>query len=239
MKPLYFVIAACVVGLGLFLSVFLGDAQKTLPKIKLSYFSSTDEVSEAVEHILQQEMLNEKSFWVGVEPEKKLHVELAASLVKSIEQRNGKFDMIFVDEELKLPPEQMQLFPNATPITLREKWGDFAEQIQTLNDKKYFVLTASIYTTTFLKQNPIAKIKEKNQIKPFTFSTGYFSANTEDEKNGLFPCASAEDRTGINEWGCAMVNKSRSQRRRIEDTKKPIMGLMDLTGEKDYMILIR
>lgn len=239
MKPLYIVIAACVVGLGLFISVFLGDAQKTLPKIKLSYFSSTDEVSESIEKRLQQEMLHEKSFWVGVEPEKKLHVELAASMLKSIEQRNGKFDVIFVDQELKLPADQLQLFPTATMVALREKWSEFADELMTMTDKKYFVLTASLYTTSFLKQNPIAKIKEKTKLNPMTFSSGYFSADTEDEKNGLFRCMAGDDRTGINDWSCALVNKSRSVRRRIEATKKPIMGLMDLTGEKDYMILIK
>ena len=55
----------------------------------------------------------------------------------------------------------------------------------------------------------------------------------------LFPCVT-EDHAGTALWGCTVVNKARFTRRKI-DTKntKPWIGLMDLTGENDYMLLLK
>lgn len=216
----------------------LDTVQKTVPKVKLSYFENTDQFAEAIESRLQQEILNEKSFWFGVEPEKQNHLNLAISLKKQIEKQNGKFDFIFIDKELNLKPEQLSEISTAEQILVRDEWALLADKIETLQDKKYFLITAAIYSTSFLHENPIHKIKNKIQKNIMTFSSGYFSSDVSDEQNEIFRC-STEDKEGLSAWGCAVVNKSRSVRKKLNLEKKSIAGLMDLTGEKDYMILVR
>lgn len=246
-KPIYFILAASVVAIGLFLAFTLGESQKTVPKIKLSYFVSMNEFAQSITQILQQEIGKEKNFWFGVEPEKMTNLKLAAEVKAAIEKLNGPFDEIFIDHELRLTPEQTQSFVSGnqklTTVVVKEKWFELAEQLKPYNEqeKKYFLLTASIYSTTFLKENPIFKVKQAGVARPMTFSSGYFSFSKDDERKGLFPCGS-DNKEGVNDWGCALVNKSRTQKRKLNEKKvteeSKIAGLMDLSGEKDYMILV-
>ena len=246
-KSIYFILAASVVALGLFLSFTLGESQKTVPKIKLSYFTSMNEFAYSITQILQQEISKEKNFWFGVEPEKNTDLKLALELKAAIEKMNGPFTEVFIDEELRLTSEQAQAFADKeqqlTFVATKKKWFELSEQLKNYNaqDKKYFLLTASIYSTTFLKDNPIFKIKQEGVTRPMTFSSGYFSFSKEDERKGLFPCGS-DNKEGVNDWACALVNKSRTQKRKLNEKKvteeSKIAGLMDLSGEKDYMILV-
>lgn len=238
MKPILYASIVFIFALGVLIYSQLGSAQKTVPKIKLSYFQDTDQYAQAIISRLQQEILNEKSFWFGVEPEKPQHLNLAIALKNKIEKQNGKFDFIFVDHELNLKPEQLSEIANAEQILVRDEWPALADRIQSLNDKKYFLITAAIYSTSFILENPIHKIKNKNQSQIMTFSSGYFSSDVGDEQNGVFRC-STDDKEGISAWGCAVVNKSRAQRKKLNTEKKLLAGVMDLTGEKDYMILVR
>ncbi len=237
-KPIIYASIVFILALGVLIYSQLGSAQKTVPKVKLSYFENTDQFAEAIQSRLQQEILNEKSFWFGIEPEKQKHLDLAISLKKQIEKQNGKFDFIFIDQELSLKPNQLSEISTAEQILVRDEWPKLAERIDSINDKKYFLITAAIYSTSFLHGNPIHKIKEKIQKNIMTFSSGHFSNDIIDEDNGVFRC-STEDKEGLSAWGCAVVNKSRAQRKKLNTEKKSITGLMDLSGEKDYMILLR
>ncbi len=237
-KPVYFAIVIFVLALAGLIYTQLGNAQKTVPKVKLSYFNSLSEFSEAIQSRLQQEILTEKSFWFGVEPEKPNHVKLAIEVMKKIEKSNGPFDAIFFDKELQLKPEDLVDIPQAQGVFVRNEWPAVADQLLALKDKKYFLITASIYSTSFLRENPISKIKGKIQQNIMTFSSGHLSADVEDEKNSVFPCRT-DDKEGISAWSCAVVSKSRTQRKKLNLNNNGYAGLMDLTGEKDYMILIR
>lgn len=237
-KPAYFAIIVFIFALGVLIYSQLGQAQKTVPKIKLSYFEDTNAVAEAIENRLQQEILAEKSFWFGIEPEKPNHLQLAIALKNHIEKQNGKFDFIFVDKELNLKPNDLAEIANAKQILVRDEWPAVADKLKQIENKRYFLITAAIYSTSYLHENPIHKIKNKNLLNVMTFSSGHFSSDISDEKNSVFPC-STEDKEGVSAWGCAVVNKSRAQRKKLNLEKKGIAGLMDLTGEKDYMILIK
>lgn len=237
-KPLYFAIVVFVLATVALIYTQSGNAQKTVPKLKLSYFNNLEGFSEAIQGRLQQEILAEKSFWFGVEPEKPSHLKLAIALLKQIEKSNGPFDIIFFDKELQLKPADLVEIPQAKEIVVRDEWPAVADQMSALKDKRYFLITASIYSTSFLNENPVHKIKNKTQQNMMTFSSGHFSKDLDDEKNSVFPC-STDDKEGISAWSCAVVGKARTQRKKLNINHTAFAGLMDLTGEKDYMILIR
>ncbi len=72
-----------------------------------------------------------------------------------------------------------------------------------------------------------------------TFSIGYFAASPQEESKLLFSC-DTEDHSGIKDWGCFVANKARSTRRRLDaNNPKQWIGVMDLTGERDYALLLK
>lgn len=240
-KVIYYIAAVFLAGiLGL---VYFGSdhAEKTEPKVKLSYFKSNLELAESIHSTLQPEMKQQKHFWFGIEPGAPQELDIYKELKALIEKENGPFEIVYVDQELKLPPGDTSLFGSPTPRLIKENWHEVAADIQKNADKNLLIITASIYSTNVIEENPLNKIKTLSGIKPITFSMGYFATTPEEERNNVFPCRT-DDKEGVASWGCLVVNKARAQRRKIDmsklnDSMKP--GLMDLTGEKAYMILVR
>jgi hypothetical protein len=244
--PLYFIITSVVVGFVFFISLYLQDMEKTVPKIKLSYFSNQAEFAKSIVSRLELELRDANQFWIGIEPQKPNHLELAEQLVKLLKSQN-KITQLIIDQQLDLKENELAVFANIVPqlkiIPVRDAWFQLLDLYKKNELANSAVITASIYSTSMLPGNPLDKIKKEfKEFSPTSFSTGHFSLDTEDEKNNLFPCFT-EDQTGANKWACAVINKARAQRRRIQpllDVKnKKIIGLMDLTSENSYMVLMR
>ena len=244
--PLYFIITSVVIGLVYFISLYMEDLEKTVPKIKLSYFANQTEFADTIAGRLELELRDANQFWIGIEPQKPNHLDLAEQLVKFLKS-NNKINQLLIDEQLGLKETDLAVLASAVPkikiIPVREAWYQLLELYKKNDLHNSAVLTASIYSTSMLPGNPLDKIKkEMPEFHPTTFSTGHLSLDTEDEKNNVFPCFT-EDQTGANKWACTVINKARAQRRRVqpldEVNNKKIIGLMDLTGEKDYMVLMR
>lgn len=237
---LYWVIGVIVASMAVFVYIFIGDAPKTLPKIKLSYFADEQEIADSVTKRLFQEMGNTSFFWLGVEPEKSEQIDFALRLKLDLD-KTKHFKAVIADRELQLKPEILQSLGVTEEIAVKENITSLGEKLSVLekNGDSYFLLTASIYSTSLLPQNPIHKLKDKFQLKPMTFSIGYFATTPEDENKLLFRC-DTEDNSGTKEWGCFVVSKARGNRRRMEyQNPKPWVGLMDLTGETDYALLLK
>lgn len=241
-RPLFFTVLLAIVAAASVIYLTVGESQKTLPKIKVSYFKDNNEFANAIEQRLSQEIGQNKYFWLGYEPEKANQFDLTVLVKNAIEQKNGSFDIIILDRELHLAEDKAQALGSVQQILLKEHFSNVAELIKANKDKKILIVTAAIYSTNFIKENPHGKIFEITQLKPMTFSMGYFPSVMEEEKNNLFKC-DTEDKTGTSPWGCAVLNKARAVRRKIDLAKLNeapgvLLGLMDLTGEKDYMILV-
>ncbi len=241
MKALYWIIAAAVVALGVFLSIWLGDTQRTVPKITLSYFSTETEIAQSVAKRLDQEISQNSFFWLGVEPEKIEQLAVISEIKKVIEAKNGKFTQVIIDEELKLPAEYLKEIEATQNVMLKENIptiGPVLEKLEKENTK-YLFITAALYSNSFTKENQIHQLKEVYKINPLSVSLGYFAATADEEKEATFRC-STEDKSGASNWGCALINKARGVRRKFNfKIAKPWSGVMDLTGEKDYMLLLR
>ena len=239
-KALYWVISVVAVAMVIFVYIMLGEAPRTLPKITLSYFVDEKEIATSVSKRLFQEIGTHKNYWIGVEPDQPDHLKIAAFLKNELE-KNSTFKEIIIDEELALSKETMALFQATDTIPVKHEIFKLGELLQTYEKQgtSYLVITASIYASSLLKKNPIDVLREKYQITPMTFALGYLPVSAADEKNMQFAC-NTEDRAGTSDWGCVVVNKSRSVRRKMNlANAKPWVGLMDLTGENDYMILAK
>lgn len=241
MKIFYWTLGVVIAGAAVTLYFVLGDTQKTIPRITLSYFENEGEVASSISKRLQSEISLNKQYLVGIEPDKDQQLLILNAMKSEFERTNGPFAKVFVDQELALKPDQLANLPNAEIIAVKQNLDQLGEQLGNLEKegKSYLVITAAIYTNSFIKKNQIHQLEEKYKIKPMTFSLAYFPTTPDDEKLMLFPC-STENYAGTTEWGCAIVNKARFTRRKIDPKNtKPWLGLMDLTGEKDYMLLLK
>lgn len=237
---LYWIIGVIASSMAIFVYIFIGDAPKTLPKIKLSYFADEQEIADSVSKRLFQEINRTSFYWLGVEPEKNEQVDFALRMKIDLDKIKH-FKVVIADRELLLKPEVLQAFGVTDEIAVKENIEALGTKLAALekNGDSYFLLTAAIYSTSLLQNNPLHKLKEKFQLKPLTFSIGYFATTLEEENKLIFRC-DAEDNSGTKEWGCFVVSKARSSRRRMEyQNQKPWVGLMDLTGESDYALLLK
>lgn len=240
MKTIYWVIGVALFGVGLFVYVLIGDSQKTVPKIKLSYFSDESEIAQSVQKRLEQETKANSFYWIGIEPEKLEQFEVATQIMSQIEKIYPGSHIV-VDAELKPSAEWLKMWPTARLVEVKNGLTDTAQILEKYekNKEPYILVTASIYSNSVLIKNQIHQMKQAYAIHPMTFSMAYFAVDAEDEKNMLFPCET-DDHTGTANWGCMVVNKARFIRRKIDNSiQKPWVGLMDLIGEKDYMILLK
>lgn len=244
LKAAHYMAAVFILGVISLVYFSEGQTHEAEPKIKLSYFKSNTEVAAAIYDVLKEDQQNQKNnYWFGIEPGAANQLVIYKEIKSLIEKDNGPFEKVYVDRELKLSPEDKN-FIGATAIwEIKEDWGGVAKDLQANNDKKVLVLTAAIYSTNMIKHNPVSKIKEANQSSPVTLSMGFFPAKTAEEAKNIFRCVT-DDAEGVSAWGCVVINKARGQRRKIDVTKidppaSLTTGLMDKTGDRDYMILVR
>jgi hypothetical protein len=223
-----------------FVYLVLSDAPRTVPKISLSYFADEQEIADSIEKILHLELAQANSYWIGIEPDKKDQIDVAEKLIQKL-QKNTPFQKVIVDSELGLSAEELKQLGMTEKILVKDdvfKLGEELEKSEKENTP-YLVITASIYSTSLLPGNPIKRIKEKFPLKATTFSFGYFATDLQDEKNLLFAC-NTEDHAGIKDWGCFVASKARGSRRRLNlNNPKPWIGLMDMSGERDYIVLVK
>ena len=238
---LFWVIGVIAASMVIFVYIVVSDSPRTLPKIDLSYFSDEQEVAQSVTKRLSQEIsASNNSYWIGLEPEKPEQTEIAVKLKEALE-KNSPFQKVIVDEELLLKDPDLQRLGATEHLLLKENITGLGKDLASYEKNKvpYLVITAAIYSTSLLPGNPIRNLKEKFSIKPITFSLGYFAVDQKDETNLLFPCNS-EDHSGIKDWGCFVTSKARSVRRKLNSkNQKAWVGLMDLSGENDYIILLK
>lgn len=229
-----------VVGsVALFAYLFASDAPTTQPQIKLSYFVDEQEIATSVGQHLTEEIEKSQSYWIGIEPFKEEQIEVALKLKAELEKK-APFQKIIVDQELGLSDEVLKKISPTDIIYVKQNVDQLADILVKLESEKvnYLVVTASIYSNSLLSQNPIQKIKQKSAIKPMTFSIAYMPTKPEEEGRMLFAC-DTEDRSGAKEWACFVVSKARAVKRKIKTEKdKSWTGLMDLSGERDYIILL-
>jgi hypothetical protein len=242
-KTIYYILA--IFGIGLIALVYYGmdPNHKTVPKIKLSYFKDDTEVVTSIESVLDLYIAQEKYFWFGIEPGHQKQIDVLLKLKAGIETKNGPFDLVIYDQELDRVHATSQFFKPHQLAYVKQNWFEISKLIKENINKRILIITASVYSTNLIQHNPLDKIVKDSGLRPLTLSMGYLAATTDEEKNNVFPCKT-DDNEGVAAWGCLVINKSRAVRRKIDIKKMSepgtsILGLMDLTGEKDYMILIR
>ncbi|MBC7467575.1 MAG: hypothetical protein H7256_16410 [Bdellovibrio sp.] len=241
MKALYWVIGVVIVCGGLFISIMLGDSQKTVPRIKLSYYGNEAAVAEAVVKALDQDGNKLETIWIGIEPDKSAQLDVVQAVKQQIEKKNGPFDEVIIDTELKVAEDTQVRLGRTQNVFLKENLQTVGEGLAKLeaSGRKYLFITAAPYSTSFIENNQFNTVQKNFKINPVRISMGYYAAELKEDGEILFLC-DTEDKSGTSNWGCAVINKARNTRRKFDFANKSQWAVvMDLTAENDFTLLLR
>lgn len=244
MKYLYWICAGAVLIAGVAASLYFGIQPRTLPKITPSYFQDEQGMAKAISQRLHQELFDYDFLFLGAEPGRPEHLNLWLSFLE--EQKSSvqsEYPFVIVDPEYKatLSPEDAKRLVADKEISLKDSVEEIAQIIKNAREQKKRVayIAPNLYTARMLPRSPVSRLKNEFQVKTASFSAVFFPLKPEDENQMMFQCSTDEqDTLGTGKLGCAITQKYRVVRRKLKP-KMNFTGLMDLTGEDDYLVFFR
>ncbi len=236
MRYIYWVSVALVLVLGIGFSVYFGIQPKTIPKITYSHFEAPSDLAKAVILRLNQELKGYPIVMLGVMPDRPYDLEVWKAFLAENSLPNLQYQVLVVDPDL---PGAVDMFPGAVRMDLKKDTDRFIEGAKKALSQglRMAVIVPSIYGSQLLKDNPVSLIKQKSELQPASFSLVGFPRAAEQEQNQELLCVmGVNDRHGTGALGCVTQNKARLVYRKKSSPQK-FEGLMDLVGERDYLIL--
>ncbi len=236
MKYMYGTFLGILVCAGLALTIYFGLQPKPVPKIKTSFLTEPERLGEAIAQRLWQELRPATIVFLGVEPGNRDHLKVWKGFLDSLPPEQ-KFSQVVIDPML---PEK-SIISFTEEIDLQKETDRFKEglKIALKNNIRVAVIVPSIYSSQSIPDNPIYRLKVETQFLPMSLSIAQPSLTREEEADVLYPCTTGSgDNIGLGSWGCLIQTKSRSLYRKKMQPGK-YLGVMDLIGESDYLVLFR
>lgn len=242
---LYLAAAFTVIGLGIFLSLQFGSQPRTLPEITLNYFTDEKELAESIQNRLDVELGQASVYILGVEPHRPEHIKLWLEYIKLAQVQPNKMVHHFLiendlfnslNEELKAHFNEFQKFDLKSQAN--ELFGGLQSIVK--QGQKALIITPNVYSFKILDSSPF-KLVQDPVLKAgmINISAAFLPVQPEDLSQMMFPCKSQEsDRDGTAHLGCIIQNKAASVRRKVKANQK-MVGLMDLIGENDHLVLMK
>lgn len=232
--------AVFISSIAVFVYLVKSDGVNIQSQLAISRYANDAELNEVLAENLSESIQQNNSYWIGIEPGKTEQIPLIVGFLAKLKEQHSIAHVI-VDYELRLSKEQLESLNPSDVISLKEHLYDIAEKLQKLEQEKvsYVLITAAIYSTSILDRNPLDIMKKQFALSPMTLSLSYLPLKTEDERDMVFPCKTADDHTGTALWGCNIVNKVRIVRKQIvPDTEKPWTAFLDRSGPSDFILVL-
>ena len=211
MKIYYALVGLLIIG-GAVLIVLYGLNPRPIPKIKLSGFTDTDKMVEALTVGLYQDLEYANLLFLGVEADNPAQIKAWKHLIEL-----NHF-------------EELQVKGNEYPMP---------DEIQSLlsQGKKIAVMMPSVDSSQVLVDNASFHYK-KAGLLPLSINFISIPRAREQEKDMLIPCDVAiKDVSGAGKLGCMALQEARMNYRK---KVKPGMwaGILNQTGGKDYTFMM-
>ncbi|MBK9324187.1 MAG: hypothetical protein IPM97_14775 [Bdellovibrionaceae bacterium] len=236
MKYIYWISAAVILASGIGFSIYFGIQPKTIPKITYSHFEAPSDLAKAVILRLNQELKSSPIVLLGVMPGRSYDLEVWKAFLAESSLPGLQYQVLVVDPDL---PGVVDMFPGAVRVNFMKDTDRFIEGAKKALSQglRMAAIVPSIYGSQLLKESPASLIKQKSDLQPASFSLAGFPRNSEQEQKQELLCVmGVNDRQGTGALGCAVQNKARLVYRKKSNPQK-FEGLMDLVGERDYLIL--
>jgi len=193
-------------------------------------------MSDAIILRLNQEIKGAPLLMLGVMPGRKMDLEVWKAFLEQSQMPELKYQALIVDPGL---PFVKEMFPSAVTLDIKNELDRFIEGAKNARAQglRMAVIVPSVYASQRLLGNPADRIRKESDLAPMSFSIMGFPRTPEQEANMEIKCVmGSNDRDGIGAMGCMAEKKARLIYRK---KSKPgfYEGLMDLVGERDYLVL--
>lgn len=243
---IYMSLAAVVIGLGIFLTLKFGSQPSTSPQISLTYFKGEAEFAEAIHKRLNKELSASQVYVLGVEPSHAEHIQLWLEFIKQAQASSELAAQNFLIDKDLLEDTKGELrnqLSSFQAVHFQSQWPSFVNALETLtkDNQKTVIIVPNIYSFKILRSSPFGALNTQSfsKVKMIHLTASFFPEKPEDLGKMMFPCKSEEsDGEGTARLGCLIQNKAATVRRKIQPGENMI-GLMDLIGEDDYLIMLK
>lgn len=224
-----------VIALGLGLAVNYSLGPQSVPKIKFVQFPTAEKFGEEVLEKTKDEIRESNLVFLGVTPGQVEDLELWKGFLAANQEPGSRYDVVIIEPNLPYA----DVISARMSISLRDDRARLIEGVQKALDQKMrvAVIVPSVFSTQLLPGNPIDELKKENKLKFLSFSVVKYPLTPQQESEFEPRCAvDKEDRIGTGALGCLIRSKARLlYRKKFESAY--FSGLMDQTGESDYLIL--
>jgi hypothetical protein len=235
-KYLYWTLVGLVAALGLYLIANSSLEPQSVPKIRFSEVETPERFGEAVFQRMREEVREAPLVFLGVTPRHSEDISLWKGFLEAAAKEPGyKYDMVVVEPALPF----IDQLPYQMKIDIKEETDRFVEGVKNALAKhlRIAVVVPTVYSTQVLKYNPAWILRKDKGLSFTSFSISKFPVTHEQEKVFEPRCSvDSEDPQGTGALGCMIRAKSRSLYRKKREPGK-YSGLMDQSGEHDYLIL--
>lgn len=237
MKYLYWLGAAFVIALGIYLSMQVSVQPKSTSKIQFSQFSTAEEFGKVVFEKLKSDVKSAPVVLLGVTPNKIEDMEFWRGFLEANQEKGLRYDVVVVEPLLPY----VELFNSSMRIDIKEEMPRFVEGINKARAEglRVAVIVPNIYSSQLITKNPASRLKEEFKLDVVSFSVTKFPVTLEQEESFDPRCVFEEgkDFAGTGELGCVILSiAKKTYRKKFEDNK--YSGLMEQTGPKDFIILL-
>ena len=221
---------------GMTASIYFGLGPRPVPKIKLSKFERPEVMSHALALRLRQELTSANFLILGLDQHDNDQTRIWQELLKHLQQEGIGYSVVLADVALNGGVD----FPGAVPLDFLNNFQPIVDVIkQNLNEgKRVVAIVPSIYSAQFIHGNWAWRLREEVKLNPMSMTLQWFPRSREQEKDMRIPCVvQGVDLQGTGPFGCLVVQKARTVY--LKKMDGPYVGLADLIGLNDYLVLFR
>jgi hypothetical protein len=251
-----FFVVLIVVG-GLCIVVYFSLQAKTLPKIKPSGFKDETEIALAMHQRLQQEILKNRIFFIGVSDVERYQGNVLIEFVKQLRLVHPKIQNFLADEstytQLQSIPEFKNLGLEFQVFALPEKSQDFFSTFGQLanaalsnQEGGVLVILPALQATKRFEDGIVSTLYrgiDPKQIPPsISFVMSRYFVSTDQNGQSVatnIPCNTSEkDQAGTGDLGCLIMRICRVNERKLLKYKN-LSGFMDQMSSNEYLLILK
>lgn len=213
---------------------YMNIQPRTIPKIKLSVFTSPTVAANALALRLQEEFRSHPVWVWGLHPEDSFHQEVLREFLKQSFENFPPFTHVWLDSSLET---ELPLIPRR--VTFKDSAAGLAEELKeaSARGQRILVITVTPFAASFLKGGPAWTLARKEDLKFMTLLFSDLPRRREQENRMAFPCILPHrDRSGTGDLGCRILQRARVLYRKSME-KGARVGVMDQVSGHDFLFM--
>lgn len=236
MKYLYWVGAALVVGVGVWLTTLVNPQPVTKNIIPFAQFEAPEDLGKQIYTALQSEVKRAPIILLGVTPNQVEDMEVWRGFLQSNQEAGSKYEIVAVEPMLPY----VELFESNLRFNIRDDMPRFVEGVKKALEQglRVAVLVPNIYSSQLIASNPVERLQQSFETPILSLSIAKFPVTPQQAEVFEPACVleQGKDPGGTGPLGC-MIRKvaKKTYDKKFADNK--YSGLAEKLSPNDYLIL--